>query len=292
MNDDNELSEVRESLLAEGAGLAGVHMDRPAQAVMARGRALRLRRRLLRGLSGVTAAGAAMALVLALPLGGTATGIRQVHVTETDWSVNTGQNGTVIVKLLRVSDPLRLESVLAEAGVPATVHWGESCLAPGWGQAPPRIVTPRPAPLPVPRSKGATWRYVFSIHPALMPAHTRFVIGTRPYAKVQLRPHPSPLVTWTLIPAGAPLTCTKNPYRAAFWSAHGICAASPFASPAPSPYTSPSPSRYSSPSPSPYSSPSPGKYSSPSPSPYSSPPASPYSSPSPGPHAACTSSRT
>ena len=37
MNDDNELSDMRESLIAEGADLAGVHMDRPAEAVMARG---------------------------------------------------------------------------------------------------------------------------------------------------------------------------------------------------------------------------------------------------------------
>ena len=69
MNDDNVLGEVRESLRAEGASLAGMHMDRAAEAVMARGRTLRLRRRLLRGLTGVTAAGAAMALALTLPSG-------------------------------------------------------------------------------------------------------------------------------------------------------------------------------------------------------------------------------
>ena len=143
MNDDAELSQIRESLLAEGADLAGVHMARPAADVMAKGQALRLRRRLLRGLSGVTAASAAMALALALALGGTGTGIRQVHVTEADWSVNTGQNGAVTVQLRKVSDPLRLQSVLAQAGVPATVRWGERCAATGWGLPAKNIVEPR-----------------------------------------------------------------------------------------------------------------------------------------------------
>src|SRR5690349_23666760 len=138
VNDDNELSEMRESLLAEGADLTGVHMERPAEAVMARGQALRLRRRLLRGLSGVTAAGAAMALLLALPLSGT--GVRQVHVTETDWSVNTGQNGTVIVQLRKVSDPLRLAAVLTQAGVPATAGPGPSCGTPVWNVAPVHVI--------------------------------------------------------------------------------------------------------------------------------------------------------
>ena len=125
MDDDNELSGVRESLIAEGADLAGVHMNRPAEEVMARGWTLRLRRRLLRGLSGVTAASAATALALTLPLGGA--GFRQVHVNDTDWSVNTNQDGTVTLQVRRAADPVRLEAVLSQAGVPAKVSWGESC---------------------------------------------------------------------------------------------------------------------------------------------------------------------
>src|SRR5215472_8940473 len=125
MDDDNELSEMRESLIAERADLAGVLMSRPAEEVMARGRTLRLRRRLLRGLSGVTAASAAMALALALPPGGA--GFRQVHVNETDWSVNTNQDGTVTLQVRKAADPVRLESVLSQAGVAATVGWGRSC---------------------------------------------------------------------------------------------------------------------------------------------------------------------
>ena len=114
MNDDNELSDMRESLIEEGADLAAVHMDRPAEAVMARGQTLRLRRRLLRGLSGVTAASAALALALTLPGGA---GFRQVHVNETDWSVNTNQDGTVTLQVRKADDPVRLEYVLSRAGL-------------------------------------------------------------------------------------------------------------------------------------------------------------------------------
>src|SRR5215472_18500806 len=128
MDDDNELSEMRESLIAERADLAGVLMSRPAEEVMARGRTLRLRRRLLRGLSGVTAASAAMALALALPPGGA--GFRQVHVNEAAWSVNTNQDGTVTLQVRKAADPVRLESVLSQAGVTATVGWGRSCEIP------------------------------------------------------------------------------------------------------------------------------------------------------------------
>jgi hypothetical protein len=291
MNDDSELSELRESLRAEGASLGGVHMDRPSETVMARGQVLRLRRRLLRGLSGVTAAGAAMVLALALPLSGTTTGARQVHVTEAFWSVNTGQNGTVIVRLRQVSDPLRLQSALAEAGIPAAVHWGERCVAPGWGLPPKRIVALHVILLPALARKLTGRTYVFSIHPARIPAHTRFVIGSRPYVKSRARLTYRPFPTWALVPASARLTCTKNPLGPAIWRAHGICAASGYASPSPSPYSSPSPSGYSSPSPSPYSSPSPSGYSFPSPSPYSSPSRSPYSSPSPSAGATCASTR-
>src|SRR5579859_3697122 len=176
MNDDNELGEVRESLIAEGSGLAGVHMDRPAEAVMARGQALRLRRRLLRGLSGVTAAGAAMALALTLP-GGAAAGFRQVHVNGTDWSVNTGRHGAVVVMVKAVPDPTRLQSVLIEAGVRAEVRWGENCLTPAASLPSKALVTPTYRPFPV-RQKGVTsgWR-TFTLHPALQPPHTHFVVG-------------------------------------------------------------------------------------------------------------------
>src|SRR5262249_53644049 len=129
MDDDNELSDMRESLIAEGADSTGVHMSRPAEEVMARGRMLRLRRRLLRGLSGVTAASAAMAIALTLPFGGA--GFRQVHVNDAAWSVNTNRDGTVTLQVREAADPVRLESVLSQAGVPAMVGWGESCVTAG-----------------------------------------------------------------------------------------------------------------------------------------------------------------
>jgi hypothetical protein len=286
VNDDNELSEVRESLLAEGASLPGVHMERPAETVMARGQVLRLRRRLLRGLSGVTAAGAAMALALALPLGGA--GVRQVHVTETDWSVNTGQNGTVIVQLRKVSDPLRLEAVLAQAGVPAAVGWGTSCRAPGWDVVPVQVIQWHiVTPLSRPAHARSFQKFVYTIRPAAIPAHTRIAVIPWSLPRLASRAHHSSPVVWRLMPASAHLNCTGNPSRAVIWNTQGACG---YSSPSPSPYSSPSPSKYFSPSPSPSSSPSPSRHSSPSPSPYSSPPASPYPSSSPSPHPSCTPS--
>ena len=67
MNDEQVLTAVRRSLIAETDDLAGMGVGRPAEEVMARGRVLRLRRRLMAGVSGVAAAGVALALVLACP---------------------------------------------------------------------------------------------------------------------------------------------------------------------------------------------------------------------------------
>jgi len=279
VNDDNEFSEIRESLLAEGADLAGVHMARPAEAVMAKGQALRLRRRLLRGLSGVTAAGAAMALALGLSLGGTSAGIRQVHVTEADWSVNTGQNGTVIVRVRMVSDPLRLQSVLAQAGVPATVRWGQRCVATGWGLPGKNIVEPRDT-VPVILRGVQPSAVIWTIHPARIPAHKRFVVGSW-LRLVYGHPQHSRPVVWALIPASAHLSCIKKSPGVAIWSLNR-CGGSPSPSAPPSPYSSPSPSPQPSCTPSPHPTSSP--HGTPSPHPTSSPHGTPSPHPTSSPH--------
>ena len=294
MDDDNELGEVRESLIAEGDGLTGVHMDRPAQAVMARGQTLRLRRRLLRGLSGVTAAGTAMALALTLP-GGAAASFRQVHVNETDWSVNTGRHGAVYVMVKAVPDPHRLQYTLSLAGVQAEVHWGENCLTSVASLPSLSVVAPTFRPLPlVQKGSAPAWR-TFTIHPALRPAHTHFVLGWAVSKQLRTR-----YITWTVVPVATHVTCTPLSIFAAHWAGRrAACTAaerlapSPLATPSPgttaSPHATPSPNTTASPhassSPdttaSPYASPSPDSSSSPdsSPSPHASP--SPSASPSP-----------
>jgi hypothetical protein len=254
MNDDNELSDVRESLVAEGAGLAGVHMHRPAEEVMARGRTLRLRRRLLRGLSGVTAASAAMALALALPLGGA--GARQVHVNETDWSVNTNQDGTVTLQVRKAADPARLETVLSQAGVPAVVNWNESC----WASVRPKPVK-GVAYLPLPRvartvhSRGwVAGGWTVKFQPAQRPTNLSYFLGSRT-GKAGHGGIWSMIVT--VVPTTLHLGCAKgphaisSPHAAATGSPHPTATACPSASP--SPYGTPSPSG----TPGPYESPSP-----------------------------------
>jgi hypothetical protein len=277
MNDDNELGEVRESLFAEGDGLAGVHMGRPAQTVMARGQTLRLRRRLLRGLSGVAAAGTAMALALTLP-GGAAAGFRQVHVNETGWSVNTGRHGAVYVMVKAVPDPRRLQSVLVEAGVVTKVRWGETCLSPVASLPSKAVVEPTYHPIPVQktvREKGWT----FTIHPARRPPHTVFVLGGWLTYK-NLRPAN---LAWAIVPEAVPLQCSR--VFVAQWACGAAerAAPSPLATPSlrvtPSPDPTPTSHATSSPASTPSPSATPSADSTPSPD------ATPSADSTPSPHA-------
>jgi hypothetical protein len=299
VNDDNELSEVRESLNAEGADLAGVHLDRPAEAVIARGQALRLRRRVLRGLSGVTAVTAAAAI--ALTLGFSGTGMTQIHVNDTDWSVNTSPDGTVVLQLRKAGDSLRLQSVLIRAGIPARVRWNENCLAP----EPPRLSVVVPVTArqghglsytwrlqpsrshliyvlagPSSRDKGqGTWHVVAVPAAAHVACTTRVgvIVGTGPHAT----PTASPRATGTARPHPA---CTPRPRPTA--SPHGTPTprATGTASPRPtgtaSPHrtATPRPSRSCSPRPSPTGSPT----GTPSPRESPSPRATPATSPAAG----------
>lgn len=257
MDDDNELSGMRESLIAEGADLAGVHMNRPAEEVMARGRTLRLRRRLLRGLSGVTAASATMALALTLPLGGA--GFRQVHVNEAAWSVNTNQDGTVTLQVRKAADPVRLQAVLLQAGVPAMVGWGQNCVTPQ-RFVPLRSLVyrdVRPAVKTVyGRGRVAVNWTTLTFRPAQRPRNLTYYLGSRPGKAGSLRPL---RITVTLIPSTWHLTCVKgphaisSPHATATGSPHPTATLRPLPSCSPRPFVSPSPSG----TPDPYVSPSP-----------------------------------
>ena len=213
MNYEEALTAVRQSLIAERDALAGVHMERPAEAVIARGRARRLRRRLVQGMSGVAAAGAVLALVLALTLGGIALGTRQMHVNLTDWSVNTNRNGTVTVKIRELGDSARLQHVLKNAGIPALVRWGELCLAPRSQYLPTRGIVDGPDyvggivhPVWIRGEPYANEIWTFS--PSRMPPDARYMITAIPLNQV---PRNRGGMTWGLIRDSAHLTCTKNP---------------------------------------------------------------------------------
>ena len=126
MKADATHSALRERLAEVCDSLGDVHMTVPASEIFAGAR----KRRARRGVAAVAAACAAtgLARAVALPAGSHA---RPVHVHLTAWSVDTSANGTVTFKLRNTSQPKRLEHVLAEAGVPAMIRWGEACLAQG-----------------------------------------------------------------------------------------------------------------------------------------------------------------
>jgi len=279
MDDDNELSEMRESLIAERADLAGVHMSRPAEEVMARGRTLRLRRRLLRGLSGVTAASAAMALALALPPGGA--GFRQVHVNEAAWSVNTNRDGTVTLQVRRAADPVRLEAVLSQAGIPAMVGWGQGCVAPARA-LPVKGASSWYVPLgaKTAHSRGwINWGWTVTFKPGQRPSHTTYYLGSRTGKVASLR---SLIINMTLVPNTLHLACTKGPH--AIPSPHATATGSPHptATGSPRPTCSPRPHA----TPSPHGSPSPRATRTARPSPAAT--ASPSRTAGPRPHPTCS----
>jgi hypothetical protein len=178
MNHDDTLAVVRSSLAGTTAGLADVHMDRPAEAIMRRARARRLRR----AVPGVGAG--ALALGLALSLSGapssdpgappTASGgsahVGGVHVNLAAWSVNTLPNGLVNVTLRELKDPQRLSTTLADAGIPVVLTSGRVCGSDGKLQV-DQVV----------RKVSSDDGLAVTIDPAAIPAGTELVIGLGTY---------------------------------------------------------------------------------------------------------------
>jgi hypothetical protein len=165
----------------------------------------------MRGVSGVAAVGAVLALVLALPFGGT--GTRPVHVTVAAWSVNTNPDGTVTFTLSRLAHLARLQHVLAEAGVPANVRWGENCREQRRivGAPAARIVSRKPVggPRAGPQWAGGQPLPAYTITPAAIPKGARFVIsaGRLPAGERHNPQYVGPWLDWAIVPAGAKVTC-------------------------------------------------------------------------------------
>jgi hypothetical protein len=161
-------------------------------------------------LSGVAAAAAVLAAsVLVLTGGWPGSGhtASAVHVNLAAWSVNTNPDGTVTFKVKRMSDPTRLEHVLAQAGVPAIVRFGENCRAQGQTLPVQGIVSgPNYVGGPAGRPQWVDGRpypaWAYSITPSAMPAGARFMIsvGPGPGTKYQW-------FDWALVPAGVHVTC-------------------------------------------------------------------------------------
>jgi hypothetical protein len=179
MNDEQVLTAVRRSLIAETGDLAGMDMGRPAEEVMARGQVLRhriLRRRRAFGLAGALAVAAALAVTALLP------GSHQPSVRLAAWTVAEQPGGNISVTIRELQNPAGLQSKLRADGVPASVtfigHQNPSCQTYPASLALISEVFPSQGPPPGPSG-------VIVINPSARPA------GTGVYLDATQQPQPA-----------------------------------------------------------------------------------------------------
>jgi hypothetical protein len=186
------------------------------EAIKARGRARRLRR--VGGLS-VVAAGACAALVVGLTGGAPAArpalqaGPRPVHHATTvhlvAFRVAAGPDGTTTLTLYpgQVADPGAVRQALAEHGIPALVTAGQFCRtavqpAPGVGDV---VTLSGPRQIQIPANGQPTARPgPIVINGSNIPSGVELSIGYRQDSQENE-------ISFSLIVANAPLTCTSIP---------------------------------------------------------------------------------
>jgi hypothetical protein len=211
MNDNNELTDSA-VLSAVRHSISGLPMPAAPrlEAITARGRAHRRRR--LGGLS-IAGAGACAALVVGLAGGGGSAGPAPQHhaapVHLAAFSVVTGPGGATTLTLNwgQVINPSAVRQALADHGIPALVTAGEFCRTadqppPGVGEV---AVFAGPHHLRIGSLNGGrpTGTAVV-IYGSKIPRGVELSIGYR--QDPQNRE-----ISFTLIQAGAPLTCTSIP---------------------------------------------------------------------------------
>jgi hypothetical protein len=231
--DEATLAAVQQRL-AEARDALDDLPPRPAvTAVLARARRRRAGRRLAAASASVTAASLAVTLAysaqnqqppgqahLPAQAGGPAhaRGLAPVHVhLAASWSVDTNADGTVTFRMRDTADPHRLQHALRQAGVPAQVHWGQICLAPGRHALSVKGIMTRPGGHTGPKLQsvitadgggsklmGISW----TVSPARIPAGAHFVISAVPPGKVTAGHIQA---AWQLVPGGAPVHCTSTP---------------------------------------------------------------------------------
>ena len=206
LNDGAVLSAVRDSI----SGLPMPTAPR-LEAITARGRARRRRR--LGGLS-MAGAGACAALAVALAGGAGSAGPAPQHeappVHLAAFSVVSGPGGTTTLTLYpgQVANPSAVRQALAEHGIPALVTAGRFCRTadqppPGVGQV--VVLSPPPLQRTGKPSLARTGRPgPIVIHGSAIPSGVKLSIGYRQDPQ-------SHEISFTLIQAGAPLTCTSIP---------------------------------------------------------------------------------
>jgi len=217
MSDDATLTALRDRLAEVRDSISGVRMTRPASEIFASAK----KRRSRRVLAAAGAACAAIGIAAALAVPGSQA--RPVHVHLAAWSVDANPSGTVTFKLRNISQPARLQHVLAQAGVPAMVRRGEICLAPGRHVLLPTqgivkgtgtvTVNGRPAQLSSVfllmggHGAGKPLNWSWTITPSKIPQGARFVISAVPGNRV---PPDHIRAAWEFVPGSAPVTCAKS----------------------------------------------------------------------------------
>ena len=205
MNDNDELNDSA-VLTAVRDSIAGLPMPKAPrlEAITARGRARR--RHQVTGLS-VAAAGACAALVFGLAGGGGPAGPAHQHgespIYLTGFSVVSGPDGSTTLTLYpnQVINPSAVRQALAEHGVPALVTAGKFCTTANHPAGVGQIVSIGPLQQ-VPGQHPSGPRLV--INGSAIPAGAKLSIGYRQGPGQRE-------VSFTLIQAGAPLTCTTIP---------------------------------------------------------------------------------
>ena len=217
MNDNDELSEGA-VLSAVRDCISGLPMPMAPRldAIKARGR---VRRRWRLGGLSMAAAGACAALVVGLAGGAPAArpamqaGPGSHHhasgVNLVAFTVAAGPDGTTTLTLYpgQVADPSAVRQALAEHGIPALVTAGEFCRtavqpAPGVGDV---VTLSGPGKIQIPTSGQPTARpEPIVIYGSRIPSGVELSIGYRQDSQENE-------ISFTLIVANAPLTCTSIP---------------------------------------------------------------------------------
>jgi hypothetical protein len=195
MSDDEA---TREVLGAVKAAVPDIHMHTPVQHIVSAARSRRRRRGLTRlAVSGLAVA-AGLTLGLSAPDSGRNTpGAQPGGARLAAWTVRTGPGGAVTVTLRQLTNAAALQHALAEHGVPAIVHVGDSICFQSDGHPLPglfRVVT-HPPGFPI----------VIRIRPAAMPHGSELLFSlTRISGAVAY-------VGQELIRIGAPVSCLHPP---------------------------------------------------------------------------------
>ena len=173
MNDDELVGAIRRSV-------DGLHASTPVADIIARGRAVRGRRRIAvaASLVGVVGAGAALAATAVLPLtttgdlGDNHTGSQSAEIQLVGWTVTKQDNGDIDVTIAQLRDPTRLQARLRAEGLPVTISFtGPPLSTACQAYNPPKSILHAVADWNT--SRGTTH---LVIHPAALPAGTGLAI--------------------------------------------------------------------------------------------------------------------